>query len=481
MRNHDCLAGKTGGSSGIVPYIAGPRFAALFLSVILTFYLAGCSGAADIAGVQTAQTCSCSAGDSVGIKYLLFLPTQYHRNHQEHPMILFLHDSGQKGYDINKLRSYGLPKLIDNRGLPTLLTSVIVSPQCPAGANWSTNRMLGALDDLIDHVTSAYAIDSSRICVTGVGMGGTGTWALAEKFPHRFAAIAPVCGWGDTAKASILTDLPVWAFDAARDSLTSIPRSIEMIDTIRRNGGDASLKIFPGTREEIMKKVYGELGIYTWFGKQKTSYNRDPFVRRGLHIMALRDSVDRGRFAPSVESLEKDEMFGGYLDSPFIHSRFYLYWSGWMNPSTCWVMCSYGDTMVFAPPTAPNLFGYPGPDDSTVDFLNRRLAYEPEFDSRQVKRLARLYAALMAHGMPYKILDSWTDIEYDKGESPPLRLRKEIRPPYITRHGEGCYATVHVWFKYERGLYRILLYYDRGKIRVDTVLLGMYGRLYLLL
>lgn len=476
MRNTESTYKCTGrGYMTVMAWQGGLVRSAIF-SLLVGF--SGCAGRLPSAGVQISRNFKISRNDSTGISFLLFLPRNYDRGETKWPMILFLHDSGEGGYDVNRLRSSGMPKLLDAQTPASFVPAIVVSPQCPVGDSWSTGKMLKTVDRLLNHLSSVYSVDTSRICVTGIGMGGTGAWALAEKSPSRFAAIAPVEGSCDTAKASALKALPVWAFCSSEDSNRAVRTSTEMVEALRKSGGDARLTVFSRGKKSLAESAYSDWRLFSWLLNQRTSYNRDPFVRRGLYLMAVRDSIGFGEVRRSVRSLEESERCDIFIDSPFRRSRFYLYSSTWMSPPPHWFMCSYGDTMVFVPPFGANFFGYPGPDDSTVAFLNSRLAAEPEMDSSGVVSLGRLYASLMAGGLEYKVLDSWKGIDYEPGESPSDRLKEEIRPPYLARENGSCRATLYVWFVYGRGLYKILLYYRDGRIKVDRVLIGLFGKQY---
>ncbi|MEM8946403.1 MAG: dienelactone hydrolase family protein, partial [Planctomycetota bacterium] len=152
------------------------------------------------------------------LNYLLSLPADYDQQ-PSHALLLFLHGAGERGDDqLDRLKVHGPPKLIARgRRFPC----VVVSPQCPLNSWWDA----GALSGLLDHIEQNYKIDPKRIYVTGLSMGGYGTWALAMREPDRFAAIAPICGGGNTRAAKYLGKIsaPIWAFHGAKD--TVIPLS----------------------------------------------------------------------------------------------------------------------------------------------------------------------------------------------------------------------------------------------------------------
>ena len=123
------------------------------------------------------------------LKYLLFLPAGYEPSGKAWPLLLFLHGAGESGDDLAKVKLHGPPKLIENktRDFPC----IVVSPQSP-GRGWNADILAGLLDDL----AAKYRVDKDRVYLTGLSMGGFGSWSLAAAYPDRFAAIAPICGGG---------------------------------------------------------------------------------------------------------------------------------------------------------------------------------------------------------------------------------------------------------------------------------------------
>src|SRR4030066_1336392 len=125
---------------------------------------------------------------TLNCQYLLFLPEGYENKQQRWPMILFLHGAGERGNDLNLVKKHGLPKIIEQqKDFPF----IVVSPQCPQGQWWT--EKVEVLINLLDEIVNRYNVDTERIYLTGLSMGGYGTWTLAAAYPERFAAIAPIC------------------------------------------------------------------------------------------------------------------------------------------------------------------------------------------------------------------------------------------------------------------------------------------------
>jgi predicted peptidase len=116
---------------------------------------------------------------------------------------------------------------------------IVVSPQCPKDRWWEPIELVA----LLDEIGSKYKVDADRIYVTGLSMGGFGTWRLAAYVPNRLAAIAPICGGGETYWTKQFAHLPVWAFHGAKDTGVSLERSQVMVDELKKNGGGPKLTV----------------------------------------------------------------------------------------------------------------------------------------------------------------------------------------------------------------------------------------------
>lgn len=188
--------------------------------------------------------------------YLLYLPKDYDSK-ESWPLVLFLHGSGERGDDLELVKKHGPPKRVAaGKEFPFIL----ISPQCPDIERWSP-RILAALLDII---IKKYHVDEDRVYVTGLSMGGFGTWAMAAKYPERFAAIAPICGGGDPDLAKALTKTPVWAFHGAKDPAVPVKRSQEMVKAIKKAGGQAKLTIYPDAGHDSWTVTYENPELYQW-------------------------------------------------------------------------------------------------------------------------------------------------------------------------------------------------------------------------
>ena len=191
----------------------------------------------------------------VKLKYLLYLPDGYETSAKKWPLILFLHGAGESGDDLTKVKKHGPAKVVASKELPF----IIVSPQSP-GRGWNPDTLNALLDD----VSATYRVDPDRVYLTGLSMGGFGTWALAAAHPERFAAIAPICGGGDTKKADRLKDLPIWVFHGAKDPTVPLAQSESMVKAIKEAGGDAKLTVYPDAGHDSWTVTYDNPEFYDW-------------------------------------------------------------------------------------------------------------------------------------------------------------------------------------------------------------------------
>jgi predicted peptidase len=225
----------------------------------------GCGAAMAVkigkAGGQSEQAFSKKITKTVECKYLLYLPADYEKDaRKKWPLMMFLHGKSQWGDNLELVKKHGPPKMIAEG---KSFDFIIVSPQCPNDIFWP--EQTDVLINLLDEVESKYRVDTDRVYLTGLSMGGFGTWTLAEKYPQRFAAIAPICGSGEQYLAYRLKNVPVWAFHGARDRLVPVQRSQEMVDEVKAAGGDAKLTIYPDAEHDSWTQTYENAELYEWF------------------------------------------------------------------------------------------------------------------------------------------------------------------------------------------------------------------------
>jgi predicted peptidase len=203
---------------------------------------------------------------SVESEYLIYLPDGYNVNPLTNwPMLVFLHGSGERGHDPEKVKVHGPPKRIE---AGTKFPFVVLSPQCPDSVDWDTETLYA----LINHIASEYRIDKSMIWLTGLSMGGWATWDLAMGYPDYFAAIAPVCGRVNRnypLRAADIKSLPVWVFHGAADDVVLINQAAKMVTALKSCGNDVRFTIYPESGHDSWTETYNNPELYEWFLKQK--------------------------------------------------------------------------------------------------------------------------------------------------------------------------------------------------------------------
>ena len=206
--------------------------------------------------------------DNLNDRFWLYLPKRYKQASKEKPMplIIYLHGSSRRGRDVAEVKANGLAPLIDKRDD---FEFVVASPQALSKHPWQTCWQPDDLIILLVHLLTNYHLDPKRVYLTGLSMGGYGTWAAIGKHADRFAAAAPICGGGDPASAKSIGKLPVWAFHGDDDRVVSVERSREMVDAIKATKGNAKLTVYPGVGHDSYTRTYANPKLYEWFLKHK--------------------------------------------------------------------------------------------------------------------------------------------------------------------------------------------------------------------
>ncbi|PZC52050.1 MULTISPECIES: prolyl oligopeptidase family serine peptidase [unclassified Mesotoga] len=205
------------------------------------------------------------------LDYFLSLPRQYASEEADWPLILFLHGAGERGDNLQLLRKHGIPRIVSEMADFPFIT---ISPQCPEN-DWWLNR-LQDLKFLLDTVVKQYRVDTSKMYLTGLSMGGFGTWHMAVEYPDLFAAIAPVCGGGlgilgFPERVLEIKDLPIWAFHGGKDNIVSVEESRTLIRTLKDAGGKPMLKIYPEAGHDSWTETYSDPELYEWFMSNRKS------------------------------------------------------------------------------------------------------------------------------------------------------------------------------------------------------------------
>jgi predicted peptidase len=223
-------------------------------------------------GKQVEQELLLPGGERV--KYLLYLPKQYESSQAKVPLMLFLHGRGESDGPLSLVKKWGPPRMLE-RG--EQLPCIVVSPQCPpAPESWPNARQQAALLALLEHVSKTYRVDEDRIVLTGLSMGGYGSWRLAADHPEKFSAVVPICGSGNPSDADKLRNLPIWVWHGTEDRAVPFDRSLEMVEAIKKAGSSTILfTSLENIGHNSWEAAYACPELYDWLGKQSAAKNRE--------------------------------------------------------------------------------------------------------------------------------------------------------------------------------------------------------------
>lgn len=249
----------------------------MIIGMVLTCYAA-----------QAQQVFKTTPGSTIG--FLEYLPADYNTNSDKYPIVIFLHGLGERGPDtddvaqlkasIETVKKHGPTKHV-NSG--TQFPFILISPQLKNRyGDWPTPYVL----EVLDYVKTYLRVDERRIYLTGLSLGGGGTWTVTQNNPTLFAAIAPVCGSkNSTSKAGLLAaeNLPVWAFHGDKDTTVPMSRSVAMVNAINNcaptPNPKALLTIYPGVGHNAWDKAYTpntsyhNPNVYTWMMSYTNTVN----------------------------------------------------------------------------------------------------------------------------------------------------------------------------------------------------------------
>lgn len=200
------------------------------------------------------------------------------------PLVIFLHGAGERGSDNESHIKHITELFLDetNRGK---YPCYLVAPQCPKGGWWANHERKGSnaslkpdpsvalrlVSELIDKIIKEYPIDENRIYITGLSMGGYGTWELIARYPNKFAAAVPICGGGDVKTADKFKHLPIWAFHGALDEVVKPQESRRMINALQSAGALPGYTEYPDIGHDSWTYAYREPHLIHWLFKQKKS------------------------------------------------------------------------------------------------------------------------------------------------------------------------------------------------------------------
>jgi predicted peptidase len=250
------------------------------LPVLLCSGVLACAWAGQTASELTvAEVFTDAQGEA--LPYRIYLPTGIPEG-RKLPLVLFFHGAGERGTNNVSQLVHGVMPLI-RYGQQAQDPAILLVPQCPAGKQWvnvpwsSTSHTMPAEPSA--HLRLALAllrdqmrtlpVDPARVYVTGVSMGGYGTWDAIQREPQLFAAALPVCGGGDTALAPAIRHIPIWTFHGEKDPVVPVCRSRDMFAALQACGGHVQYREYPGAGHGVWTPTYNDTDVLTWFFAQR--------------------------------------------------------------------------------------------------------------------------------------------------------------------------------------------------------------------
>lgn len=222
------------------------------------------------------------------LKYRLLKPTSYHPD-RKFPLVIFLHGAGERGADNIAQLKHGMTDFCkaDRR---EKYPCYVLAPQCPTGQKWSDvdwsskesklpdqpSPSMQLVFEVVETMIEDAAVDKNRIYITGLSMGGYGTWdALARKGSY-FAAAAPICGGGDPQTVEKFSSIPIWCFHGDQDKAVAVSRSREMIEALKKVGGSPKYTEYAGVGHDSWTQSYSNAELYAWMFAQRRGASVNP-------------------------------------------------------------------------------------------------------------------------------------------------------------------------------------------------------------
>jgi predicted peptidase len=198
-----------------------------------------------------------------------------------YPLVVFLHGSGERGADNEKQMSDCIPQFASKENRENY-PCFLIAPQCPENSKWAdvdwdadAHTLPEAMSEpgrltieLIETITNEFSVDKKRIYITGLSMGGFGTWDLIARFPDLFAAAVPICGGADETTAEKIKHMPIWVFHGTRDIIVRSFRSRHMVAALEKAGGKPKYTEFPDVGHNSWDPAYRDPELLKWLFAQ---------------------------------------------------------------------------------------------------------------------------------------------------------------------------------------------------------------------
>lgn len=201
---------------------------------------------------------------------------------RKYPLVIFLHGSGERGNDNEAQLKWGVMNFATDQAM-ILHPAFVIAPQCPANMLWANfergkgtqlilrtapSKPMKLLRELIDKLIKEMPVDTNRIYITGLSMGGFGTYDAIERYPHLFAAAVPVCGGGDISRAATISHIPIWIFLGAEDAAVNPQFSLEMLQALTKAGAHPGFTQYPEVGHFSWPGAYSDPLMMEWMFRQ---------------------------------------------------------------------------------------------------------------------------------------------------------------------------------------------------------------------
>jgi len=219
-------------------------------------------------------------GSNEELPYRLMYPADYKAT-RKYPLVLFLHGAGSQGDD-NEAHLSEVPQVLLNAAISEKYACFVLAPQCPKNDAWAwfpqyplcsttkdPSKSSRLTLELIDSLIGKLQIDQRRIYVTGLSLGGEGTFDIVTRRPHFFAAAVPVCGIADTSKADLMKNTPLWIFHGDSDNINPVDYSRNMVKALKNKGISPIYTEYKGVKHDSWTNAYQEPELLNWMFKQK--------------------------------------------------------------------------------------------------------------------------------------------------------------------------------------------------------------------
>ncbi len=210
--------------------------------------------------------------ESTSLKYIVTAPTDFDKQEESLPMIVFLHGAGERGDDLEKLKVYCIPKIFTNN--PDTERVITLSPLCHSEKTWYDHKW--QVIKLIDEIAEEYNVNKNKITLCGISMGGFGTWEIALSVPEKFAAIAPICGGGMSWRAWYLRNMPIRVYHGGRDDIVPMQYSELMVNAIKAQGNkNIEFTVYEDLYHPCWDRAFEKTDLIKWLATSEKDGGRE--------------------------------------------------------------------------------------------------------------------------------------------------------------------------------------------------------------